>query len=453
MLDDATIVAIATPPGRGGVGVIRISGVNVKNIAINLLGKITTPRYASYLPFYDQNNLIIDHGIALFFPAPHSFTGEDILELHGHGGPIVLDGLLQRIVQLGARLARPGEFSERAFLNGKIDLTQAEAIADLINCSSQQAAHAAINSLQGKFSQHIKQLLDELIHLRMYVEASIDFSEEEINFLNDGKVINNLNKIIYTIEQTITSAQQGHLLQEGISIVIIGRPNAGKSSLLNQLAGRDTAIVTDIPGTTRDVLHEYIHIDGMPLHIIDTAGLRDSPDLIEQEGIRRAWKEVNNAHQILLVIDNQEATTEQSLKEQINNLLPVAISKPVIVIWNKVDLLKQQAEQFTFENYIIIRLSAKTGEGIDILRKQLTKSAGYQAQTEGIFLARRRHLDALDETHQRLLAGKQQLECYQALELLAEELMLAQRALGEITGEFSNEELLGKIFASFCIGK
>jgi tRNA modification GTPase len=441
-----TIAAIATPPGRGGIGIIRISGPQTKTIAQTVLGVVPQPRFATHTVFLDQDNTAIDDGIALFFPHPNSFTGEDVLELHGHGGPIVQDCLLRRVLQCGARLARPGEFSERAFLNDRLDLAQAEAIADLIDAASEQAARAAVRSLQGEFSKHIQQLVEKLIHLRMYVEAAIDFPEEEIDFLSDKKISSELKNILQELQIVSATAQQGSLLREGMTVVIAGKPNAGKSSLLNKLSGRDSAIVTEIPGTTRDVLREMIQIDGMPLHIIDTAGLRDSADPVEQEGVRRALAEIEKADQILLVLDDKDEQIEK---------LPTFISnkKHLTIIHNKIDLTNKSTGIFKKNAMPVIYLSAKTGAGFDLLREHLKNCMGFNSHTEGNFIARRRHLDALQRAEHYLLNGEQQLANHKAGELLAEDLRLAQQALGEITGEFTADDLLGKIFSSFCIGK
>ena len=405
-----TIAAQATPPGRGGVGIIRISGPATRTIAQQLLGKVPQPRYATYANFRAANGEVLDQGIVLFFPNPHSFTGEDVLELQGHGGAIIMDCLLQRVLQLGSRLARPGEFSERAFLNDKLDLAQAEAIADLIDASSVQAARLAMRSLQGEFSQHIQQLLDKLIHLRMYVEAAIDFPEEEINFLNDSKIAHAYTEILTTLEQTQRDAQQGILLREGIKVVIAGQPNAGKSSLLNCLSGYEAAIVTAIPGTTRDVLREQIHIDGMPLHIIDTAGLRVTDHVVEQEGMRRAHAEISDADQVLWIMDvAQNPAMEKNVAwREFIAQLPIAAEK-ITLVQNKIDLINTQARQWNYESFTVINLSVKTGAGIDLLRAHLKKCAGLSTTTEGQFLARRRHLQALQKTQQHLIAGWQQL--------------------------------------------
>ena len=436
-----TIVAQATPPGRGGVGIIRISGNQVKEVAQAILGKLPKPRYAEYLPFLDENGQVIDQGIALFFPNPHSFTGEDVLELQGHGGPIILDLLIKRILSIPAtRIARPGEFSERAFLNDKVDLAQAEAIADLIDASSEQAAKSAMSSLQGVFSNKINELVNLLINLRIFVEAAIDFPEEEIDFLSDGKIETQLKDVIKQLNDVRSEAKQGSLLREGMKVVIAGRPNAGKSSLLNALSGRDSAIVTDIAGTTRDVLREHIHIDGMPLHIIDTAGLRDAYDEVERIGIERAWVEIEQADRVLLMVDGTTTTeiNPEKLWPEFMQRLPSHI--PVTVIRNKADLTGETLGYSDVSQYSLIRLSARTGNGVDLLRDHLKQTMGFSATAEGGFL---KHLDN----------GLEQLITYHAGELLAEELRLAQESLSEITGSFTSDDLLGKIFGSFCIGK
>ena len=444
-----TIAALATPSGRGGVGIVRISGKLVVNIAQAVLGYLPEPRSADYRPFYGQNRETIDQGIVLYFPAPHSFTGEDVLELQAHGGPIVMDMLLQRVVELGARIARPGEFSERAFLNDKLDLVQAEAIADLIESSSVQAARNALRSLQGKFSEEVKALVERLIHLRIYVESAIDFPEEEIDFLSDGKIAGLLDDVIHILVSLTQSAKQGSLLREGMNVVIAGHPNAGKSSLLNRLARRDAAIVTDIPGTTRDVLKEQITIKGIPLHITDTAGLRKSDDPVELLGIARAREEIKRADCILFVMDDREDFLLQ--QEIINANFPE--NTPLTIVRNKIDLTGKKAGLYKNECRAELLLSAKKGDGIDLLCQHLLDIMGYQQNAEGIFMARRRHLDALMRAHECLQKGKEQLLEFKAGELLAEELLLAQKALNEITGEFTSDDLLGKIFSSFCIGK
>lgn len=452
-LSHDTIAAVATPLGRGGVGIIRVSGKLSKDIALAMAGKVPEARYAHYGPFFAADDSVIDTGLLLFFPGPHSFTGEDVLEFQGHGGPVVLDCLLRRLLQLGARMARAGEFSERAFLNDKIDLVQAEAIADLIDSASEQAARAASRSLQGEFSARIKQLVESLIHLRIYVEAAIDFPDEEVDFLSDGKIANELATILQALAAVQASARQGSLLREGITVVIAGRPNAGKSSVLNCLSGRESAIVTEIAGTTRDVLREHIHIDGIPLHIIDTAGLRESNDRVEQEGIRRAWEEIAKADQVLLLVDSTESDFENphSAWPEFTTKLPAKTG--LTLIRNKIDLTQETPQLVIQDNMTVISLSAKQGTGIDLLKEHLKACVGYDSALEGGFSARRRHLDALDHANTALLTGQEQLLLYRAGELLAEELRQAQRCLSEITGEFTPDDLLGRIFSSFCIGK
>lgn len=449
-----TIVAQATPPGRGGVGILRISGPKAASVAEQILGKLPKARYADYLPFREADGTVLDQGIALWFPGPNSFTGEDVLELQGHGGPVILDLLLKRIVALpGLRIARPGEFSERAFLNDKLDLAQAEAIADLIDASSEQAARSAVNSLQGVFSQRVNSLVAALTHLRIYVEAAIDFPDEEIDFLSDGKIEAQLDGVITDLNQVRQEARQGSLLREGMKVVIAGRPNAGKSSLLNALAGREAAIVTDIAGTTRDVLREHIHIDGMPLHIIDTAGLREASDEVERIGIERAWQEIEQADHVLFMVDGTTTaeTDPQAIWPEFIARLPAAM--PVTVIRNKADVTGEAAGADTASHHTLIRLSARSGAGVETLRDHLKESMGFAGNVEGGFIARRRHLEALELASVHLLQGRDQLLGARAGELLAEELRLAQQALSEITGEFTADDLLGRIFSSFCIGK
>lgn len=453
-LSNDTIVAQATPPGRGGVGIVRVSGPAAKTVAEALLGHCPAPRKAEYLPFKDAQGELLDEGIALFFQGPNSFTGEDVLELQGHGGPVLIDMIIKAVLDFpGIRPARPGEFSERAFLNDKLDLTQAEAIADLIDTTSEQAAKAALQSLQGSFSYQIDQLVDAVIHLRMYVEAAIDFPDEEIDFLSDGKVAADLEDIIDQLNQVIRQAKQGSLLREGMKIVIAGRPNAGKSSLLNALAGRESAIVTPIAGTTRDVLREHIQIDGMPLHIIDTAGLRDSPDEVERIGIERAWDEIRQADRVLFMVDATEtdAIHPEEIWPEFFAQLPDDL--PYTVIRNKVDLNAESIRIDFIDDIPVIHLSAKTGQGIELLTEHLKHSVGYLSTNEGTFMARRRHLDALQRALENVLSGQEQLEQHHAGDLLAEELRVAQQHLNEITGEFTSDDLLGKIFGSFCIGK
>jgi len=456
-----TIVAIATPPGRGGIGIVRLSGPATRRIAESMLGKLPPPRHATFANFLNAADRPIDRGLALFFPAPHSFTGEDVLELHGHGGPVILDMVLGRALELGARGARPGEFSERAFLNGKLDLAQAEAVADLIEAGSETAARSALRSLQGEFSRRVHALVEALTRLRLYVEAAIDFPEEEIDFLADERVLRDLDVLENDIGQLFDSTRQGCLLRDGMTVVLAGPPNAGKSSLLNALAQSETAIVSPIPGTTRDVLRERIHLDGMPLHIVDTAGLRDARDAIESEGIRRAREQMERADRVLLVLDDTAAGRRPP---EVEKFLPPNL--PRSVIRNKIDL-SNRAAGITNISGVEIALSAKTGAGLDALRQHLKESMGFQPAGEGTFIARRRHLDAIRRAQEHLVQGRAQLKESHAgekrygdvpiadlrTELLAEELRLAQQALSEITGEFTPDDLLGRIFSSFCIGK
>ncbi|HHF3536388.1 tRNA uridine-5-carboxymethylaminomethyl(34) synthesis GTPase MnmE [Haemophilus influenzae] len=449
-----TIVAQATAPGRGGIGILRVSGPLATKVAQAILGKCPKPRMADYLPFKDADGTILDQGIALYFKSPNSFTGEDVLELQGHGGQVVLDLLLKRILQIdGIRLARPGEFSEQAFLNDKFDLAQAEAIADLIDATSEQAARSALKSLQGEFSKKVNELVDSVIYLRTYVEASIDFPDEEIDFLADGKIEANLRGIINQLEDVRAEAKQGSILREGMKVVIAGRPNAGKSSLLNALAGREAAIVTDIAGTTRDVLREHIHIDGMPLHIIDTAGLRDATDEVERIGISRAWTEIEQADRIILMLDSSDPESVDLSKVRSEFLAKLPSTLPVTIVRNKIDLNGEQASESEQGGYQIISLSAQTHDGVQLLREHLKQAMGFQTGMEGGFLARRRHLDALDKAAEHLQIGLVQLTEFHAGELLAEELRLVQSYLSEITGQFTSDDLLGNIFSSFCIGK
>jgi len=441
-----TIAALATPSGKGSVGVLRVSGELVGAVIDAILKRPLHPRRAHFLPFHDWDDSVLDSGLALFFPAPHSFTGEDVLELQGHGSPVVLDMLMRRVLSLGVRLARPGEFSERAFLHDKIDLAQAEAIADLIESASEQAARSAQRSLQGDFSSAIDKLVEALINLRLYVEAAIDFAEEEIDFLSEGAITEKLSALLTSLEQTRRSAQQGCLLRDGLTVVIAGRPNAGKSSLLNCLAGREAAIVTEIEGTTRDTLREYVQIDGLPLHIIDTAGLRESMDIIEKEGIRRAREAMAKADCILLMIDDRYREAAERLLDELPNNLPA------IWIYNKIDLTGRGPGICETVRGTEISLSIKTGAGLELLRQHLKARAGYGSEGDNVFSARRRHLDALSRAREAILSGMAQLNT-RSPELLAEDLREAQNALSEITGAFTTEDLLDRVFSSFCIGK
>lgn len=445
-----TIVAVATAPGRGGVGVVRLSGPQAAEIIQAICGHLPEPRYACFTTFKNSHQEVIDSGLCLFFPGPASFTGEDVAELQGHGSPVVLAQLCQRAVELGARMARPGEFSERAFINGKLDLAQAEAIADLIESSTDQAARSAMRSLQGEFSRRIEDFLEKLTELRMFVEASIDFADEEIDFLGEAQVDKQLQRLLETLAGIQRSAGQGRLLREGISVVLAGQPNAGKSSLHNQLAGHDAAIVTEIAGTTRDVLREQIHLNGLPLHISDTAGLHEATDdVVELEGIRRTQHELSQADHILLMIDDRQGMTAHDQKI----LADMPADKPLTVIHNKIDQTGQAAEITEEAGQTHIYLSAKNGDGLPLLISHLCESIGYHPEDEGVFIARRRHLEALQRAQSAIETGYHCLTGMGAGELLAEELRQAQYALGEITGTFTNEDLLDRIFSSFCIGK
>ena len=436
-LQQETIAAIATPPGKGGVGVIRLSGPLALRIGEQLSAKKLAPRKAVYAQFKDNNQNIIDSGLSIFFAGPRSFTGEDVVELQGHGGPIIQDLLLKEVIRLGARQARAGEFSERAFLNDKIDLAQAEAIADLIDSSTAQAAKGAMRSLQGEFSEKVNTLLKDLIYLRMYVEAAIDFPEEEIDFLADEKVTSSIEVLQQSLAQTIEQAGQGAILRHGLKLVIAGKPNAGKSSLLNALSGHEAAIVTDIAGTTRDIVRETIDIDGLPVHIIDTAGLRESDDTVEKIGIERARKATHDADHVLLLIDAMDDKLDYLGLDEINRT----------IVFNKIDLVSNDNELDG------LKISAKNGSGIKELRQYIKTLAGYQEENETIFTARRRHITALEEGRDAVERGLEQLKVHNAGELLADELLQAQNALNEITGEFSADDLLGEIFSGFCIGK
>ncbi len=437
-----TIVAAATPPGIGGVGIVRVSGGRAAKIARAMLGSLPEARVATYASFKNRAGEELDQGLALWFPAPASFTGESVLELHGHGGPVVVAALVDAAVELGARLAEPGEFTKRAFLNDKLDLAQAEAVADLITSSTAQAARAALRSLSGAFSLQVDALAEQLVRLRMYVEAAIDFPEEDIDFLGDDELRSGLDACAATFAELQRNAQSGRLLRDGYRVVIVGKPNAGKSSLLNRLCGEEAAIVTEVAGTTRDILRERINIDGLAVELVDTAGLREDPDVIEEEGIRRAREAIKSADAVLWIQDASEPQPGE-LQEQVPE------QAEIIVVRNKIDLTGESPG----DHGDAIRLSAKTGAGIDALRLRLRGTAGYRDLGEGAFTARRRHVDALGRAAQHFELGRELLETRRAGELLAEELRLAQQALGEITGAVSADDLLGRIFSEFCIGK
>lgn len=450
MMSTTTIAAIATPQGRGGIGVIRLSGPHAFAIAEALTAKpLPAPRLAGFRQFSDAQGEVIDEGLVLCFPAPHSFTGEQVVELQGHGGVVVQNALLARLLSLGATAARAGEFSLRAFENGKMDLVQAEAISDLIDASSEAAARSAVRSLQGAFSVRVNQVLEQLIHLRLHVEAAIDFPEEEIDFLADGRILSLLEQVQVAVTQVQQSAKQGQLLREGLQVVIAGKPNAGKSSLLNALAGVDRAIVTDIAGTTRDVLHEKITLNGLPITLTDTAGLRETGDIVEQEGIKRAYKEIEQADLLLLVYD---LTTDDDPLALADGFFHQLDPKRLLLIGNKADLAQQTPRQDEFRGFKRIVLSARRAQGLSTLIDAISAHAGYQPG-ESTFIARTRHLDAMLRCQHYLSDARVQLVEFHAGELMAEALRLAQHALSEITGEFSADDLLGKIFGSFCIGK
>jgi tRNA modification GTPase len=464
---DQPIAAIATAPGRGAVGIVRVSGESVASVIEAICGRTLQPREATYLPFRDAAGGAIDQGLAIHFPAPHSFTGEDVLELHAHGGPVVLQLLLARCLEAGAeigmRVAEPGEFTERAFLNDKIDLAQAEAIADLIDASTEAAARSASRSLSGEFSNEIHALRESLIQLRMLVEATLDFPEEEIDFLEQADARGKLDALVQTLARVMQRARQGALLREGIKVVIAGQPNAGKSSLLNALAGAELAIVTPVPGTTRDVVSQTIQIEGVPLHVIDTAGLRESEDHVEKIGIERAWGQIESADAVLFLHDLTRMQSpdyiagDAAIASSLEQKLPK--SAAVIDVWNKADISQAAGPHpnpppdAEGVKTVVLHLSAKTGAGLDALRRRLLEVAGWQSAPEGVYLARERHVQALRRVEAHLAEARAHLARAQALELLAEELRLAQNALNEITGEFTSDDLLGAIFSSFCIGK
>jgi len=444
-----TIAAIATAPGRGGIGIVRVSGRDCRAIASGLLGRLPQPRTAELHRFLDAAGDAIDEGIALFFPAPASFTGEDVLELQGHGGPVVLDLLLRRVFELGARAAEPGEFTQRAFLNDKLDLAQAEAVADLIDSGSSQAARAALRSLQGEFSSQVHDLAEAVLELRMWVEAAIDFPEEEVDFLGDRALGTRLEFIRHRFAELAETARQGTLLRDGLTLVIAGRPNAGKSSLLNRLAGYDAAIVTPVPGTTRDVLRERIEIDGMPLHVLDTAGLRESRDEVEAEGIRRTHRELERADRVLFVVDSSDVAAVADIDA---DLAALPTAAPRTVLLNKIDRIGGEPRVDAGEPPRV-HLSAATGAGLELLRTHLKDCVGYHPAGTGVLSARARHLDALRRARAHVEEAHRLLTERHAGELVAQELTDAQKQLGEITGEVTSDDLLGRIFSSFCIGK
>lgn len=440
-----TIAAIATAPGRGGIGVVRISGHDIEPLAAVLLGQPLVPRHATYSPFLDADGSAIDHGIAIFFPCPNSYTGEDVLELQGHGGVAVLQLLLQRCLAMGARLADPGEFTQRAYLNNKLDLVQAESVADLIDASSEQAVRSANRSLQGDFSKAIHKLQDSLIDLRMLVEASLDFPEEELDLSDLRRCETKLQEICEALNRTFNLAKQGSILREGAHIVLVGQPNVGKSSLLNRLSGEDIALVSEIAGTTRDTIRQAISIRGVPLHIIDTAGLRESQDIVEQMGMERTRQAMQKADAILVLMDTQQVGTKPD--QQILDAIPANI--PRVHVVNKIDLVQQPPRSEVREGETYIYLSAKADEGIDLLRDKILQLMDWHAES-GVFMARERHLQALAQASECLLRATSRSR---QMELFAEELRLSQEALGKITGEFSPDDLLGEIFSRFCIGK
>ena len=442
---DDTIVAPATPPGSGGIAIVRVSGGETEKIARTLLGNLPPPRTAVLRQFRNAAADLIDSGMVLYFPGPASFTGESVLELHGHGGPVVVSMLVDAVVELGARRAEPGEFSKRAFLNNKLDLVQAEAIADLIESGSSQAARAAMRSLSGQFSKAVMALQERLIELRLHVEAAIDFPEEEIDFLSDRQLLQRIDECAAAFGRLQKEARIGRVLRDGFQVVIVGRPNAGKSSLLNLLSGQEAAIVTEIAGTTRDILREHIEIDGLAVELVDTAGLRNDPNRVEAEGIRRARDALQKADAVMWIQDANDVGNDK-LDEDIPD------GVPVVMVRNKIDLTGEPAGQQS-DSPDTVNISVKTAAGVEALRMQIRTIAGYKDLGEGAFTARRRHLDAIERAKAHFVAGKQALEESRAGELLAEELGLAQRALGEITGEYSSDDLLGRIFSEFCIGK
>ncbi|HWS12905.1 MAG TPA: tRNA uridine-5-carboxymethylaminomethyl(34) synthesis GTPase MnmE [Rhodocyclaceae bacterium] len=440
------IAAVATPPGRGGIGVVRISGTQLGLTALALLGRVPEPRRATLARFRAGDGSVIDQGIAVYYPAPHSYTGEDVLELHGHGGPVVLQMLLKRCLELGARPAEPGEFTRRAYLNDKLDLAQAESVADLIEASTTAAARSAVRSLTGEFSGRIHALVDRLVELRTLVEATLDFPDEAVDFLKSADAAGRLEGIRADLEAIASQARRGSLLRSGLQVVLAGQPNVGKSSLLNRLAGEERAIVTEVAGTTRDALRESIQIEGIPLHVIDTAGLRETEDRVERIGISRAWQEIERSDVVLLLVDARHGVTEAD--RAILARLPSGIRR--VVVYNKIDLTPLAAHRRQREGEVAIYLSAGTGAGVELLHAELLAIAGWHGGEEDVFMARERHLQALDEAGLRLEAASGESA---RLELFAEELRLAQESLATITGEFTADDLLGEVFSRFCIGK
>lgn len=441
-----TIAAIATATGSGGIGVVRVSGPQARTIAQSILGQCPSARHAAYLPFKEADQSTIDQGIAIYFQAPNSYTGEDVLELQAHGGPALLQILLIRCLALGARQALPGEFTQRAYLNEKMDLAQAEAVADVINASTVEAARSAMRSLSGEFSNRIHVLLDRLIELRMYVEACLDFPEEEIDFITQGNVEAKLKNILAELQKIFQQAKQGNLLREGLTVVLVGQPNVGKSSLINQLAGDEVAIVTPIAGTTRDTVKSLIQINGIPLHIIDTAGLRETDDEIEKFGIARTWRALESANIALLLLDATHGITD--VEKSILDRLPLDL--PKIWVHNKIDLSLEAPSLKEIDHEMHVFISAKKGDGVDLLKAHLLKMAGWQTTSEGIFMARTRHLESIAKVESFLNVGLQSID---QAELVAENLRSAQTELNSITGEFTPDDLLGEIFSKFCIGK
>ncbi|HVT35047.1 MAG TPA: tRNA uridine-5-carboxymethylaminomethyl(34) synthesis GTPase MnmE [Nevskiaceae bacterium] len=446
---DDTIAAIATAPGRAAVGVVRLSGPRALSIAQKICGDLPPPRAARVRALRAANGAVIDRGLVLVFPAPHSYTGDDVVELQAHGGPVLLNLLLRSACEFGARLARPGEFSQRAFLNERLDLAQAEAVADLIDAASEQAARAAQRSLAGELSQHVHALTQQLIGLRTYVEGALDFSDEDVDWLGDTAWRERLDRVLRDLDQLLKLCAQGRRLREGMVVALSGQPNVGKSTLLNRLAGSDSAIVTDIAGTTRDVLREHIVIGGMPVTLVDTAGLRHSDDPVEAEGIRRAWSAVADAELTLFMVDDRAGITAADR----DLLARMGAGARVLIVRNKCDLSARVAEIFEQDGWTQLRLSATTGDGVDLLRARIEYAAGLDAHGEGVFSARARHLDAMHAARAHLQRAAQHIAAHSSAELAAEELRLAQQALNEITGEFTSDDLLGRIFGSFCIGK